>query len=96
MVGGKQGYAPSKVLLLQQSLFVSVEFHCYEVEVNLANLSFVDITGFNAVLSVGLKQVSFDLFISSLCQGYQLYVCLLFCFGQMFMVSCMCDHICLP
>ena len=39
VVGGKQGHAPCRILLLQKKhLFVSVNFH--EVEVNLATLIF--------------------------------------------------------
>ena len=36
------------------SLFVSVEFHCHKVEVNLATMSFEDISRFKTVISVCL------------------------------------------
>ena len=45
VVGGRQGHAPCNILLLKQSLFVSVEFNVYhktvtQMRYNLATLNF--------------------------------------------------------
>ena len=54
---GKQGHAPCNILLLHQGLFLC-QLNFMEmiqqslVEVNLATLSFVDIIGFETVVSV--------------------------------------------
>ena len=55
VVGSKEDHAPSIILSLQQILFVSVIFcEDYDIvtdfEVNLATLSFGDITGFKTLI----------------------------------------------
>ena len=58
--GGKQGHAPCKILLLQQSpYFVSDEFHSdhkivNKFLVNLATLSFIYISEFKTMVSLCL------------------------------------------
>ena len=54
--GGKQWHAPCKILSLQQSFFMSSEFHgdhkTHRGEVNLATLSFGNTTRLKTVVSV--------------------------------------------
>ena len=54
MAEGKKGYATCKMLLLQQSLFVYVEFDgdCPKAEVNLITIGFEDISRFESVMFV--------------------------------------------
>ena len=57
VVGGKQGPVTCRILSLHQDLFfMSVKLHedCHRVEVILANLCLLDITGFKIVVSLCL------------------------------------------
>ena len=60
VLGGKQGHAVYNVLSLQQSLFCVCHiswrsYDCHRVEVSMATISFVDITGHKKVVSVCLS-----------------------------------------
>ena len=60
VVGGKQGHAPCKISLLQESLFLaSVEFYGgHKTEVNLATHILLYITGFNIAVCVYLSHLT--------------------------------------
>ena len=72
LFGGKQGNAPCKILLLQQILFcVSYVFlrsqGCHKDEVNLATLSFWNITSCETVVSVLVLIISLVVLVGLQC-----------------------------